>query len=66
MPLPSRFELETLCYPCPLCGHNLEKNARWFRITGKYTCAGCHKRLQMTYDTKVKLFADYERKHRPA
>jgi hypothetical protein len=60
MTLPSQFEFETLCYPCPLCGHNLEKNARWFRITG------CHKRLQMTYDAKVKLFADYERKHRPA
>ena len=66
MPLPLTLRDEVLCYPCPLCAYELCRSARWFRTQSQFTCAGCRTRVQVTYAAKLKLFADYERKHPPA
>jgi len=63
MTLTRRLAHTLLSYPCPSCGHVLEKAGSWFTTVGRYECAGCLEVRQLGYDAKVQLFAEHIRLH---
>jgi hypothetical protein len=65
MPLPREQTDVILSYQCPLCAHHVRKKGSWFQSTGMYTCAGCRTRVRLTYNAKVKVFADHALKNVP-
>jgi hypothetical protein len=66
MPLPREYSDVSLSHPCPQCAYEVRKKGSWAQSTGMFTCAGCRTRVRrLTYDAKVKLFADHALKNAP-
>jgi transposase-like protein len=61
MPLSAGLEHVPLAYPCPDCGQKHTNKGSWFRSIAHYRCLVCHHEVRMTYDAKLRLFADYKR-----
>jgi transposase-like protein len=50
-----------LKHKCPACDLEKQKNASWFRAIRSYKCEGCGSHVVVTYDTKLKLYAEHSR-----
>jgi hypothetical protein len=60
VPLNHALEHVPLCHSCRNCGQVLERAGSWFKSVGRYRCAGCATDCHLTYEDKLKLFADHE------
>ncbi len=47
---------KTLVQACPHCANRLRKKGSWFATVRSYHCAGCARRIVMTYSMKTALF----------
>jgi hypothetical protein len=56
MPLSRALANVFLTYPCPHCGHKLEKPGAWFQSIGQYRCNACRRDVRIRYNDKAKLF----------
>ena len=56
MPLSRALAGVLLTHPCPHCSHKLVKLGRYFQTIGHYRCEGCQRRVNLSYDDKLKLF----------
>jgi len=65
MTLSSALIHKTVCYPCPVCSHELSRSASWFRSVSSFTCESCGNRMRIPYSAKLKLFAGLRPEHRP-
>jgi hypothetical protein len=60
VPLNQALEYVSLTHSCRHCGRVLTRAGSWFKSVGRYRCAGCATDCHLTYEDKLKLFADHE------
>jgi transposase-like protein len=46
---------------CPICGHPHRRKGSWFKTAAYFRCEGCHARSPVTYEDKLRLFAEHAR-----
>ena len=63
MPLSIALSHVILTRPCPHCQHPLRKTGSWFQSVRRYRCEGCGELVPLTYEDKVKMFAEHAAKH---
>ena len=59
MPLSDNMSSVYLTFRCPVCRHPLVKRGGWFRVIGRFECAGCQSNIRLTYRDKVALFEEH-------
>ena len=58
MSLPPALFHVILSHSCPRCGWRRKGKGGWFRSIRNYTCESCRAEVGLTYDDKVKIFAE--------
>jgi DNA-directed RNA polymerase subunit RPC12/RpoP len=48
-----------LTFACPHCSHKLVKKGSWFARASGFKCAGCGRKVRISYEDKVRLFDGY-------
>ena len=66
MPLSKSLLIQNMTFLCPVCGHSLTKRGSWFKSASRFVCEGCGTEVHISYDDKLRLFAEHERKARKA
>jgi len=62
MSLSLRLDSIEMSHPCPHCGLTTQRRGAWFKVIRQYHCDGCRKPVTLTYETKLKLFSQTERR----
>jgi hypothetical protein len=66
MPLSHALDDAILKYACPHCGDVFAKQGRWFMRASTLKCGSCSSAFRIGYEEKLKLFAAYARRLKPA
>ncbi|SDR58272.1 hypothetical protein SAMN05519103_06066 [Rhizobiales bacterium GAS113] len=61
MTLSSKLADVPLTFECAHCGLALSKKGSWFKSARRFTCAGCQREVRLTYDDKIRIFAQHAR-----